>query len=120
MGKKVWPPLLYSLIMTSHLYLKCAINDDLEWNRIKWVVGHDGRDKGFDDFDGNSVVVNDVTRFFDDVINGLGRMNSVVDEGLRLAWDHVDLDAGLDECYGLKVKVKLKSDLQVNNIATAF
>ena len=47
-------------------------------------------------------------------------MNSVVDEGLRLAWDHVDLDAGLDECDGLEAKMKLKSDLQVIDIATAF
>ncbi len=91
-----------SVITSPPFYLKCAVNDDLKWHCIKRVVRHDGRDKGFNDFNEYSFVIDDFSSFFDDIIDRLGGMDSVVDESFRLAWDHVHFDAGIDERYGLK------------------
>jgi len=42
-------------------------------------------------------------------------MDSVVDKGLRLARDHVDLDAGINECDSLEAKLNMMSDLGENS-----
>ena len=74
----------------------------MEGHRVVRVAGDLGRHERLHDFDDDPVVVDDVTEVLDDAVDGLSRVDAVVDEGSSLAGHDVDLDAAFEDRHSLE------------------
>jgi hypothetical protein len=84
--------------------LKRAVDHNLERLSIGRVIRNSGRQKGLDDLELDSVVIDNILAVLDDVTDRLRRMNPEVDEGVSLTRNDVNFHSACHDGDGLKKK----------------